>query len=255
MSLVSAVENNTDVINNQNNDLISINENDNESISLSEEESVCASSENNSTILAVTNDSVIIGSYNNTEILTVSSENVLSSEITVTPLASSNYKTPTKNQRTFNIGSFKAILSQSQYKKLYKISGVEDMFFDYDYYEYYYVGEYFNGYYITSTGLYYSVKVKTNKFVNVKVKIGNKYYIKKTRAYMMFSYGGGQCGVPYRHMMYLTHNYANPGYDYAKVLGKSAKYFSKCKQNPSFTKLNKSKLYSLSYVYKKYSVY
>ena len=72
---------------------------------------------------------------------------------------------------------------------------------------------------------------------------------------MFFAYGGGQCGVPYRYMMFLTHKYANPGYDYSKVLGSSAKYFNKCKQSASLTKLNKSKLYSSNYVYKKYGDY
>ena len=96
--------------------------------------------------------------------------------------------------------------------------------------------------------------IKTNKNVKVKVKIGKKYYIKKSRVYMHFSYGAGQNGVAYRYMMSLTHKFNNPGYDYAKVMGKNAKYFGKCKQSAYLNKLNKSKLYNPVYVYKKYSI-
>lgn len=257
MSYVSAADNSTDTFKEQNNDAISIDEQDSDNISISEEDNIAASenNENISTIITL-NDDAILKSNNNTEVLAVSlPENVLSSEASVTPLSSSDYKTPTKKQRTFNIGGFKAVLSEYQYKKLYKISSVEDYFFDNGYDDYYYVGDEFKGYHVGSTGFWYTVKVKTNKYIKVKVKIRNKYYIKKTRAYMFFSYGAGQSGVAYRHMVFLTHNYANPGYDYAKVLGSSAKYFSKCKQSASFTKLNKSKLYRPNYVYKKYSVY
>ena len=98
-----------------------------------------------------------------------------------------DYKTLTKKERTFNIGGFKVVLTQSQYKKLYKISSVEDYFFEDDY-NYYYVGEKYRGYDVTPTGLRTYVTVKTNKYVKVKLKAGKKTYYKKSRVYFIFSY-------------------------------------------------------------------
>ena len=251
ISCVSAVDNDTDIFKEQNTDVLSINEEDNVNLSISDEENepVSAISENNSTILTVTNDGEILASENNTDILTVSSsDSVLSSSVSV----SSNYKVPTKKQRTFNIGGFKAVLSNAQYKKLFLITSIEDMWFDDG--DYYTPGTKYHGYDQYDSGLRMYLTVKTNKYVKVKVKIGKKYYIKKSRVYMHFSYGAGQNGVAYRYMIFLTHKFANPNYDYAKVMGKNAKYFGKCKQSPYLNKLNKSKLYSQSSVYKKYRI-
>lgn len=246
ISCVSAAENTTDDV-----DLISITEQEADNISSSgEDQAVEAINE--------TNDGEVLESTNSTETLTAPLTNdVLNTTVTVTPLGSS-YKEPTKKQRTFKIGGFKIVLSPYKYKKLYQISGIEDEFFDYGYNEYYYVGEKFRGYSITSTGLIQTFQVKTNKFVKVKLTRGNKVYYKKSRVYAIFSYGQGQYGVPYRYIMILTHHYAtyDRSYDDAgKVLGSNGKYFNKCKQSSSFTKLNKSKLYSQSYVYSKYSIY
>lgn len=258
ISCVSAVDNDTNIVTEQNTDVISINEQDNDNLSISEEENepVSAINKNNFTILTVTNDGEILAGDNNSDVLTVSSsENVLSSEVTVTPLSSSNYKTPTKKQRTFNIGGYKVVLSQSQYKKLYQISLIEDYFFEGDY-KYYYVGEKYNGYDITTSGLRTQFTVKTNKFVKVKLKAGKKTHYKKSRVYFLFSYGQGQCGVAYRHMVQVVHYYGffNRYYSYVKVLGNNAKYFGKCKCSGSFTKLNKSKLYKVTTIYKKYTI-
>lgn len=259
ISCVSAVDNDTNIVAEQNTDVISINEQDNVNLSISDEENEPAGAinENNSTILTVTNDGAILSESNNSKVLTVSSaEAVLSSEVNVTPLSSSYYKTPTKKERTFNIGGFKVVLTQSQYKKLYKISGVEDYFFEDDY-NYYYVGEKYRGYDVTPTGLRTYVTVKTNKFVKVKLKAGKKTCYKKSRVYFIFSYGEGQSAIPYRHIVQVVHYYGyfNRYYDYIKVLGKNAKYFDKCKCSSSFTKLNKSKLYKNTYIFKKYSIH
>ena len=70
----------------------------------------------------------------------------------------------------------------------------------------------------------------------------------------IFSYGEGQCGVAYRYMIYLTHIFNNPGYDYAKVMGKSAKYFGKCKQSRLLPNVKKCKLVKTSIVYRKYHI-
>ena len=176
-----------------------------------------------------------------------SSDSVLTSSVSVT----SNYKQATKKQRTFSIGGYKAVLSKALYKKLFLITSVEDIWFDDG--DYYTPGTKYYGYDQYDSGLRMSFATKTNKFVKVKVKIGKKYYIKKTRVLMLFSYGAGQYGIPYRYMISLTHKYDNPGYDYSKVLGKTAKYFHTCKQSLYLNKLNKAKLSSETYVYKKYS--
>ena len=254
ISCVSAVDNNTDIFKEQNTDVLSINEEDNVNISISDEENepVGAISENNSTILTVTNDGKILTSENNTGILTVSSsDSVLSSSVSVSSVVS-KYKVPTKKQRTFSIGGFKAVLSNAQYKKLFLITSIEDIWFDDG--DYYTPGTKYHGYDQYKSGLRMYLTVKTNKYVKVKVKIGKRYYIKKSRVYMHFSYGAGQSGVAYRYMMSLTHKFANPGYDYAKVMGKNAKYFGKCKQSAYLNKLNKSKLYNPVSVYKKYRI-
>lgn len=253
ISCVSAVDNDTHIFKEQNTDVLSINEEDNVNLSISDEENepMNAISENNSTILTVTNDGEILASENNTDILTVSSsDSVLTSSVSV----SSNYKVPTKKQRTFNIGGYKVVLSNAQYKKLYRISPVEDYFFEDDY-NYYYVGEKYKGYDITSTGLRTYVTVNTNKFVKVKLKAGKKTYYKKSRVFMLFSYGQGQSGVAYKHMVQVIHYFGsyNRYYDYVKVIGKNAKYFNKCKCSGSFTKLNNSKLYNKITIFKKFS--
>lgn len=245
MSCVSAIDNGTDVVKEQNNDLISINEQENGTVSLSNEnESVSISVENNSSNLNETGNGEILG--------VSSSDNVLNSSVSV----SSAYKEPTKKQRTFNIGGFKVVLSKAQYKKLYRISPVEDYFFEEDY-NYYYVGEKYKGYDITSSGLRTYVTVKTNKYVKVKLKAGKKTYYKKSRVYMIFSYGQGQSGVAYKHIVQLVlyYGYFNRYYDNSKVLGKNAKYFNKCKCSGSFTKLNKSKLYNKISIFKKFSIW
>ncbi len=183
---------------------------------------------------------------------------ISSSDVVLTSSGVSNsvdvYKEPTKKQRTFKIAKFKAVLSKYQYKKLFKASSIEDYFFDEGYNNYYYVGDKFRGYGVCSTGLFYHIKVKTNKFVKVKVKRGNKVKYKKTRIYMHFTYGAGQCGIAYKYMIFLSHKYNNPGYDSSKVIGKYAKYFGKCKTSASFSNLKKAKLISQSTAYRRYSV-
>lgn len=250
MSYACAAENGTDVVAEKTDEVISVDEASDNISKASDDDIVEYVAENSS--LNSTAD--VLSTADATEILALTSDDVLNSTVEVKLASSNTYKTPTKKQRTFNIGGFKAVLSTSQYKKLYKASGIEDIFFEDDY-NYYYVGEKYRGYGISDTGLYYSIQVKTNKYIKVKVKIGNKYKIKKTRAYMQFTYGMGQCGIAYRYMVFLTHKYANPGYDYAKELGNGAKYFTKCKHNTNFAKLNKSKISSMNYVYRKYSVY
>lgn len=252
MSCVSAIDNGTDVVKEQNNDLISINGQENDTVSLSNEnESVSISVESNSSNSNETDKSEVLSICENGTILGVSSsDNVLSSSVSV----SSAYKQPTKKQRTFNIGGYKVVLSNAQYKKLYRISPVEDYFFEDDY-NYYYVGEKYKGYDITSTGLRTYVTVNTNKFVKVKLKAGKKTYYKKSRVFMLFSYGQGQSGVAYKHMVQVIHYFGsyNRYYDYVKVIGKNAKYFNKCKCSGSFTKLNNSKLYNKITIFKKFS--
>ena len=256
ISCVSAVDNDTDIFKEQNNDVISINEEDNASISISDEENepVGVISENNSTILTVSNDGEVLASENNATILTVSSsDNVLSSSVSVSSVVS-KYKVPTKKQRTFNIGGFKTVLSNAQYKKLFLISSIEDVWFnDGDYYT---PGTKYHGYEQYKSGLRTYVTVKTNKYVKVKLKRAKKTYYKKSRVYMLFSYGQGQCGVAYKHIVQVVHYYGcyDRSYDYVKVLGKNAKYFNKCKCSGSFTKLNKSKLYNKISIYKKFSI-
>ena len=252
MSCVSAIDNGTDVVKEQNNDLISVNEQENDTVSLSNEnESVSISVETNSSNLNETDNGDVLSISENSDILSVSSsDNVLNSSVSV----SSAYKEPTKKQRTFNIGGFKVVLSKAHYKKLYRISPVEDYFFEDDY-NYYYVGEKYKGYDITSSGLRTYVTIKTNKYVKVKLKRAKKTYYKKSRVYMLFSYGQGQSGVAYKHIVQVVHYYGcyDRSYDYVKVLGKNAKYFNKCKCSGSFTKLNKSKLYNKISIYKKFS--
>ena len=254
ISGVSAAENSTDIVKEQACNLMGQNQQEIDNLSATgESEAVSAGSENSSNNV---DDGQILGMADGNETLAVPLTNdVLNTTVTVTPLASSYYKDPTKKERTFNIGGFKAVLSPYQYKKLYMVSSVEDYYFDDGDYYYYDIGDKYGSYYVTSTGLRYNVVVKTNKYVKVKVKIGNSYKIRKTRVKMMFSYGAGQSGVAYRHMIFLTHKYANPGYDYSRVLGSAAKYFGKCKCSPDFTKLNKCGLRKCSTVYKKYAIH
>lgn len=256
ISYVSAAENGTDIIKEQSSDLMAVNQQEIDNISTSGEgEVVSVSSENSSS----TDDGQLLGSANDTETLAVPLTNdILNTTVTVTPLASSYYKEPTKKDMTFSIGRFKAVLSPYQYKKLYMISSTEDKFFDEGYNEYYYVGEKFKGYDITSSGLRKTFMIKTNKYVKVKLKMRNKVYYKKSRVYMMFTYGQGQCGVAYRHMVFLTHYYETYDRSYdgpGKVLGSDGKYFGKCKCNADFTKLKKSSLRSSRGVYSKYSIW
>ena len=130
MSCVSAIDNGTDVVKEQSNDLISINEQENDTVSVSNEnESVSISVESNSSNLNETDNGEVLSICENGTILGVSSsDNVLGSSVGV----SSAYKEPTKKQRTFNIGGYKVVLSKAQYKKLYMISPVEDYFFEDD---------------------------------------------------------------------------------------------------------------------------
>ncbi|WP_405286675.1 hypothetical protein [Methanobrevibacter sp.] len=253
ISGVSAAENGTDIVKEQACDLMGQNQQEIGNLSASSEsEAVSVASENSSNNV---DDGQILGMADGNETLAVPLTNdVLNTTVTVTPLASSYYKEPTKKERTFSIGRFKAVLTPYQYKKLYMISSTEDKFFVDEYIDYD-IGDKYAGYYVTSSGLRYTVTVKTNKYIKVKVKIGNSYKIRKTRAKMIFSYGEGQCGVAYRHMVFLTHKYANPGYDYSRVLGSAAKYFGKCKCSPDFTKLNKCGLRKCSTVYKKYAIH
>ena len=254
ISGVSAAENSTDIVKEQACNLMGQNQQEIGNLSASSEsEAVSVASENSSNNV---DDGQILGMADGNETLAVPLTNdVLNTTVTVTPLASSYYKDPTKKDRTFNIGGFKAVLSPYQYKKLYMVSSVEDYYFDDGDYYYYDIGDKYGSYYVTSSGLRYSVTVKTNKYIKVKVKIGNSYKIRKTRAKMIFAYGAGQCGVAYRHMVFLTHKYANPGYDYSRVLGSAAKYFGKCKCSSDFTKLNKCGLRKCSTVYKKYAIH
>lgn len=254
ISGVSAAENSTDIVKEQACNLMGQNQQEIGNLSASSEsEAVSVASENSSNNV---DDGQILGMADGNETLAVPLTNdVLNTTVTVTPLASSYYKEPTKKDRTFNIGGFKAVLSPYQYKKLYMVSSVEDYYFDDGDYYYYDIGDKYGSYYVTSSGLRYSVTVKTNKYIKVKVKIGNSYKIRKTRAKMIFAYGAGQCGVAYRHMVFLTHKYANPGYDYSRVLGSAAKYFGKCKCSSDFTKLNKCGLRKCSTVYKKYAIH
>ena len=254
ISGVSAAENGTDIVKEQACNLMGQNQQEIGNLSASSEsEAVSVASENSSNNV---DDGQILGMADGNETLAVPLTNdVLNTTVTVTPLASSYYKEPTKKDRTFNIGGFKAVLSPYQYKKLYMVSSVEDYYFDDGDYYYYDIGDKYGSYYVTSSGLRYSVTVKTNKYIKVKVKIGNSYKIRKTRAKMIFAYGAGQCGVAYRHMVFLTHKYANPGYDYSRVLGSAAKYFGKCKCSSDFTKLNKCGLRKCSTVYKKYAIH
>lgn len=253
LSCLSAADNSTDVVKEQNDDAIALIQQE-DNVSISQDDAVGAADDNASGMNG-TNDEQLLGIASNTEILTVSPKEVLSTCVNVTPLASSYYKQPTKKERTFNIGKFKVTLSEAKYKKLFKATGIEDIFLDEGYCDYYDLGDKFRGYYVSGTGLRYSLFVKTNKYIKVKVKIGNKYIIKKTRASMHFTYGAGQSGIAYRYLVCLTHKYANPGYDYARVLGSDAKYFTKCKHSTDFSKLNKCSLKNQNTVYKKYSVY
>ena len=251
ISCVSAVDNDTDVFKEQNNDMISINEqlDDNISISKQDNEPIGLNNADNSSNLNGTDASEILTINEGSNVLSLSSDKpVLTSTVSIT--SASNYKEPTKKQRTFNIGGYKAVLSKAQYKKLFLISSTEDKWFDDG--DYYTPGTKYHGYDQYDYGLRIIYQIKTNKFVKVKVKQGKKTYYKKARVYMMFTYGEGQCGVRYRHMAYLTHSCNTPKYDSAKVIGKKAKYFKKCKQSKDFTKLKSSKLYNTISVYKKY---
>ena len=257
ISGVSAAENGTDIVKEQACDLMGQNQQEIDNLSATgESEAVSVASENSSNNV---DDGQILGMADGNETLAVPLTNdVLNTTVTVTPLASSYYKEPTKKDRTFSIGRFKAVLSPYQYKKLYMISSTEDKFFDEGYNSYYYVGEKFKGYDITSSGLRKNFMLKTNKYVKVKLKMRNKVYYKKSRVYMMFAYGQGQCGDAYRHMVFLTHYYETYDRSYdgpGKVLGSDGKYFGKCKCTADFTKLKKSSLRSTRGVYNRYSVW
>lgn len=258
VSYVSAADNATDVIKQENSDLMAVNNEEIDNISVSSENEPVEAIDDNSSGSNDT-DGGLLRSANDSEALAVPlNSDVLNTTVTVTPLSSSYYKEPTKKERTFAIGRFKVTLSPYQYKKLYMISSTEDKFFDEGYNEYYYVGEKFKGYSITRTGLMKTFMLKTNKYVKVKLKRGNKVYYKKSRVYVMFAYGQAQYGVSYRHMMFLTHYYETYDRSYdngGKVLGSDGKYFGKCRCNPDFTKLKTSSLRSTKAVYNKYSIY
>lgn len=253
MSYACAAENGTDVVAEKTDEVISVDESSNNISKASDDDIVEYVAENSS----LNSTGGVLSTADATEILALTSDDVLNSTVEVKLASSNTYKTPTKKQRTFNIGGFKAVLSTSQYKKLYMISSIEDQFFDEGYNDYYYVGEKFRGYDITSSGLRYNILLKTNKYIKIKAKMGKKVYYKKSRVYMIFSYGEGQVGVAYRHMVFLTHYYATKDlrFNNIKVLGSAAKYFGKCRTNANFAKIKQSKLTSTNYVYRKYSVY
>lgn len=261
LSYVSASDNGTDVVKQNDNDIAEIEESvDEVSLKNQEDDSNLQTNENAESKLGYSNDENLSISYDSEDNLLTSSGGSSSSDSDTVafgagPTSATVYKEPTKKQRTFKIGKFKAVLSKKQYKKLFKVSSVEDYYLDCGYNDYYDDIYKFKGYWAGSSGLHYHIKVKTNKIVKVKVRMGNKIKIKKSRVYMDFTYGEGQSGVPYRHMIYLSHNYDNPGYDGSKVLSKTAKYFKKCKVNFSFEKLKKSKLISQNTAYKRYASY
>lgn len=255
VSYVGAADNATDVIKQENSDLMAVNNEEIDNVSVSSENEPVEAIDDNSSGSNDT-DGGLLRSANDSEALAVPlTSDVLNTTVTVTPLSSSYYKEPTKKERTFSIGKFKATLTPYQYKKLFKVSAIEDKYFDDDDYGFYDIGDKYGGYHITSTGLRYHVVVKTDKYIKVKVKIGNKYKIKKTRALMHVTYGAGQSGIAYRYMAFISHKYANPGYDYSRVLGSDAKYFGKCKHSTDFTKLNKCSLKNMNTVYKKYAIH
>lgn len=255
LSYASATDNDTGIVKQENCDLNSADVENIDNISTGDDSILEVNEDDASNLSASNNDEVVGIAESNGAVGLSSSSTVLTSGGSSVSNSVNVYKEPTKKQRTFYIGNFKAVLSKYQYYKLFKISGIEDDFFDNGYADYYYVGEKFKGYGISNSGLYYHIKVKTNKFVKVKVKMGNKVKYKKARVYMYFAYGAAQYGLPYRHMVFLSHNYNTPKYDSAKVLGKNAKYFSKCKTSSFFTSLKKAKLISLKKAYKKYGLY
>ena len=252
VSYASAADNGTEIVCQEMDDLNSTGVESNGELSLNEDASV-GSCEDCRSNLSLSYDDNIAAVQNNDSV------GISSSDVVLTSSGISNsvdvYKEPTKKQRTFKIAKFKAVLSKYQYKKLFKASSVEDYFFDEGYSNYYYVGDKFNGYGISGTGLYYHIHVKTNKFVKVKVKRGNKVKYKKARVYMHFTYGAAQSGIAYRYMIFLSHKYNSPLYDSSKVIGKNAKYFGKCKTSASFSNLKKAKLIRSTTAYKRYSVY
>ena len=131
---------------------------------------------------------------NNQSDLNVSDKDNYSSNTSVTNGSSSDsssatvdvYKEPTKKQRTFKIGKFKAVLSTKQYKKLFLIRSTEKLFFKlgHDPSDY----NKFKGYKVDDDGLCYSVIIKTNKVIKIKFKSKNKIKYKKIRMGMEFSY-------------------------------------------------------------------
>ena len=190
VSYVNASDNSTNILKQYDTDVNSIEEQSRDTISANNDEndSVIAIDENDQPKQSlVYNVKNVSSSENNNIIQLKSSDAVLTTDSSSSSNTGTVYKEPTKKQRTFKIGNFKAVLSKKQYKKLFKVSSTEDYFFDYGYNDYYYVGEKFKGYGISGTGLYYHIKVKTNKFVKVKVKQGKKVKIKKTRVYMHFA--------------------------------------------------------------------
>ena len=123
ISGISAAENSTDIVKEQACDLMGQNQQEIDNLSATgESEAVSVVSENSSNNV---DDGQILGMADGNETLAVPLTNdVLNTTVTVTPLASSYYKEPTKKDRTFNIGGFKAVLSPYQYKN-------KTSFFDY----------------------------------------------------------------------------------------------------------------------------
>ena len=132
-----------------------------------------------------------------------------------------------KKARTFNIGVYKVVVPISKYKNLVNAK---------------------------NTGKRVCFQLSAKKYVDLRGKIGDRVEYKKSRVYVMFTYGAGQYGIPNRYMVFLQHYYTTYSlyYDSQKILGDNAQYFNKCKQGTDISKLNKSNLRSMYYIYNKY---
>ena len=197
---------------------------------------------------------------NSTENITINEENhtILEINETNTTIAEGTdstpnkntvaYKQPTKKQRTFKIGKFKAVLSKKQYKKLFLISSTEKLFEQLNNTNL----SKFKGYKVWDNGLHYSTIVKTNKYIKLKINVASpvmkpKYKYKKVRVYMYFGYDTTKNILKKGHVASLDFY---TGHCRVQIVGKNAKYFDKCKYSKSFTKLKKSKLIKRSKVFK-----
>ena len=220
-------------------------------------------------VSAIDNDSNLIKEVNFNKInldnnqsdLNVSDKENYSSNASLTNGSSSDsssatdnaYKEPTKKQRTFKIGKFKAVLSKKQYKKLFLIRSTEKLFLKlgYDSFDH----NKFKGYKVDDDGLCYSAIVKTNKFIKIKFKSKNKVKYKKIRIGMEFTYRSSSFErLRNGHVVKLV-LYPDK-YNDVTLIGKNAKnyakYFYKCKYGKDFTKLKKSKLIKSSKVFQSF---